>query len=1360
MLVIRGGGALNITGASGHVPETFTGGWQTIKLESGVALLRIPPLPEGQETFLLLENEGNEDVQIEFEVLDGAFALFDNGKTTVAFPGFRSLQSFIVTLPIYGIGLSENMEAYLMQGNTRVDATSVMKAENGVFYAVFEIPWLTLESSILGDWMLYVSNENGSDSLEALTIVSSNQQAHWYCRLELPSAVRRGRTVIGTFVYGNSGEIDMDAPYVRIEGDTGVNVRLSENDAWGKTIEFMALSASYPVSRLRAGEERRQTFQFIQLNDADEVNIKYEYVDGKLYMKTDPPSAGGIAASAATDKTRGGIQVYGGKPEPFPWDENGKLMRPDWATDSDWKVILNRLKEAIGPSWDSCFDRMRANADYLALLGQGTNDLAVLWQMDVREALAVDNVVSTWASSTDLVRGGRGFNIVVSRRFGTSLKTRSHVGAFGKGWAMSYETRAVLKDEGETLAFEVPSGSSYTFSKISGSWYSTVLGDKTQLEENDNEYILRYRDGSVAAFSKASGRMLSMRDCNVNGLNFNYTDEKLVQVTHTDGQWVKFSYNGEFIMEVQDDLGHVVSYTYNENRLVSSKGADDLVTEYIYDNKEKILKTIIYPDGTTRDYTFDNIGRVATISRNGNQQTVTIDRGRFGSYAVIDTDGAVWEKVVGALGEVLYTVDALANKTIYKYDDDVAVVTAIQTATGRVVHYEYDKDFNITRAIAPDGTSTSFAYSVDFGGLERYTDARGQSVMYSYDEKGQGVGNSLTNNNGGSLEYNDHGDIVSMTWRNGKKATLDYDAQGRLISTTDADNRSLELFYDTKGNIEKITDSQQGDTMLNYTAEERVKNITYADGRGFSYEYDNVGRLIKQVYSDGFEQCYEYDTLSRVSRMTDKSGNLLVSLEYDVVTGMIISKIFGNGTSVHYSYDLNGNVLSIIHKDKNGNDLEKFQYTYDADGRRTQVESSEGMEIYTYDLAGQLTDVTYPDGSTESFTYDAIGNRVTANGETYTVNELNQVLSAGDATFTYDDNGNMSSRTDASGTTRYEYDANSRLIRIVSPDGKEWSCQYDALGNRSQVNDNGQIRKQLYTIGSLSSLAAEYNASGKLTRRYVLLNNELIADIDYSGNYRYYHGDCLGSARLLTNSAGAVVSRQSYNAFGGLRMASGEAIRFGFVGTYGVESDTTRFVFMRNRYYDTAIGRFTQMDPIGVNAGDVNWYRYCGNSPSIFIDTLGYFSQDSEFIYDKNAPICRDLTQPYRPRHCPNVMGNETDTDNQEWPLKKEGKRWDWTDKDPNLVSASANIMYMHPTSLIHDPWTASAEKNLPWPLAGLVKYGSMVPAYLTAVVIVNASGNGGGVIERNDPSGYYSSRGDKYIFYVPIIRINFPVRR
>ena len=64
--------------------------------------------------------------------------------------------------------------------------------------------------------------------------------------------------------------------------------------------------------------------------------------------------------------------------------------------------------------------------------------------------------------------------------------------------------------------------------------------------------------------------------------------------------------------------------------------------------------------------------------------------------------------------------------------------------------------------------------------------------------------------------------------------------------------------------------------------------------------------------------------------------------------------------------------------------------------------------------------------------------------------------------------------------------------------------------------------------------------------------------------------------------------------------------------------------YLRNRYYDPSIGRFTTEDP--VKDGD-NWYAYCGNNPVNRIDpngcTDGQITGECGYggIYDTSAYV-------------------------------------------------------------------------------------------------------------------------------------------
>ncbi len=89
----------------------------------------------------------------------------------------------------------------------------------------------------------------------------------------------------------------------------------------------------------------------------------------------------------------------------------------------------------------------------------------------------------------------------------------------------------------------------------------------------------------------------------------------------------------------------------------------------------------------------------------------------------------------------------------------------------------------------------------------------------------------------------------------------------------------------------------------------------------------------------------------------------------------------------------------------------------------------------------------------------------------------------------------------------------------------------------------------------------------------------------------------MGSVRDVTTAAGTitVVYHTDYDAFGTKVNSTGTLIdRFGYTGR---EHDPVFGLrYHRARYFDEALSRWTQEDPAGFSAGDVNLYRYVGNA--------------------------------------------------------------------------------------------------------------------------------------------------------------------
>jgi RHS repeat-associated protein len=52
-------------------------------------------------------------------------------------------------------------------------------------------------------------------------------------------------------------------------------------------------------------------------------------------------------------------------------------------------------------------------------------------------------------------------------------------------------------------------------------------------------------------------------------------------------------------------------------------------------------------------------------------------------------------------------------------------------------------------------------------------------------------------------------------------------------------------------------------------------------------------------------------------------------------------------------------------------------------------------------------------------------------------------------------------------------------------------------------------------------------------------------------------------------------------------------------------SEATGLGYVRNRDYSPTLGRFIELDPIGFDAGDNNWYRFVGNGPVGAVDPTG-----------------------------------------------------------------------------------------------------------------------------------------------------------
>nr|WP_276324750.1 RHS repeat-associated core domain-containing protein [Orenia marismortui] len=79
---------------------------------------------------------------------------------------------------------------------------------------------------------------------------------------------------------------------------------------------------------------------------------------------------------------------------------------------------------------------------------------------------------------------------------------------------------------------------------------------------------------------------------------------------------------------------------------------------------------------------------------------------------------------------------------------------------------------------------------------------------------------------------------------------------------------------------------------------------------------------------------------------------------------------------------------------------------------------------------------------------------------------------------------------------------------------------------------------------------------------------------------------------------------RSYTPYGMMRNTTGTFnTNLGFIGRS--QSSTTGLTYIRARYYDASVGRFTRVDPI---KDGLNWYGYSYSNPVMYVDPYGLWS--------------------------------------------------------------------------------------------------------------------------------------------------------
>lgn len=853
---------------------------------------------------------------------------------------------------------------------------------------------------------------------------------------------------------------------------------------------------------------------------------------------------------------------------------------------------------------------------------------------------------------------------------------------------------------GRTVLFTYEKGKLATVTKPEGGSYKYCYGKNGRIEEivnprgsvsvkntYDEKRRITYQEfpdgGSMTYVYDDAKRQVVLTERNGSRIIYVHDGKyRNTDVEYEDGTKEHFEYNGKNqrilavdrngnstrmaydnrgnLTQVINALGEKTSITYNaDNQLVALKVNGKEKLHNLYDSFGNLISSK-GADGSESTITYDEQKRPVRIENADKSITEILYDERGNIVSINDAGGKCVRYEYDSLNRVICTLDGNGNTTAYEYDQEDRI-RKVTNPLGATRSYDYNESGKVTQITDYDGCVLRALYN-DIGKVSEITDKEGNVTRFTYDRMWNT--DSVIQADGGNINYI-------------------YDSNNRLCEKHLPEGGSICYTYDGNGNRTGITDAMGNHTAFAYDALNRIVKVTDAVGAETDYSYDEEGNLICITDAVGNQTSFTYDAMKRCTSKTDVMGHTTTYI-YDCMgnvegilypNGCVEKRIYRNGrlveyaktdgSSMHYSYDGNGNCIAM--ENAAG---EKLTITYDALNRKKSITNPSGGTMYfEYDVLGNVTKVTDGMGNETCYTYtpngnlksvmDALGNetrydysamgklvKVERIGEaepdsfskqtvemqvtTYEWNQSGLVTSivdplGGVERFGYDRTGRMTDKWDKDNYhTTYQYDSIGLITDILYDDGKNVSYQYDALRRLQEIKDSTGITR--IVTDALGRVTEVTNPEEKTVGYEWGSMNEKLRLVYPDGKEAQYHYNEKGQLDTLSTAKGSV--RYGYDVMGRL---TEKAFPNGITTEYS---------------YNT-MGRLEMIRHTGDGFSEEYAYQYdvAGNKTEAYKHRQGMEADSGTFGYGYDA--LNRLTEVYRDgsllrRYTYDAFGNRT----------------------------------------------------------------------------------------------------------------------
>ena len=533
-----------------------------------------------------------------------------------------------------------------------------------------------------------------------------------------------------------------------------------------------------------------------------------------------------------------------------------------------------------------------------------------------------------------------------------------------------------------------------------------------------------------------------------------------------------------------DAAGRVISHAVGldaPERYTDEEGVSRVVepsawaiTRLEYDAASQIIKRV-NPDGTVEKITYDVCGRVTGVESGARVASYEYDLcGRL--IGVRDSSFGQRRFKYDAAGQIIQATDGLGFRTHFSYTATGQVCRVVD-ASGQVTDYEYDALDRLVRVIKAAGTDDESVqeYAYDAAGrlIRAHDGVREYTHVYDYAAGGRlshtcvdGVKATEfgVEDQGRTVWVRDYASAQALDGNTSEDAFVQhrfvYDARGLLIERS----RS-SVMTDTSGASSGTADVDAQVQALNTFTNTGAYTLTLGyDADGYRTRmvtpygetaviYDGAGRMVRVSdagASAGVGAELSYDVLGRLTRV--QVADVVSSWEFDDISGLACSYTQEELVGDASGYGRQSQVLA------------QTNVIRDEQGRVVGLDSADGLVVYTYDAAGQLTGSRAGDLEFE-WVFEAglmVSERTWRHSSGTGESEETSRVLAGERSFAYN---RLNQLTEIIATDRTA----EHMFTTVT------TYEYNAAGERTReiiTDDRGVQQVREYAWGAYSGLAS------------------------------------------------------------------------------------------------------------------------------------------------------------------------------------------------------------------------------------------------------------------------------------------------